>query len=379
MKQLRYGMVGGGPGAFIGDVHRKAIRIDDLAVLVAGTFSRDSEKSKLFGKGLGLSEDRLYTDFATMAREEAKREDGIQFVVCVTPNASHYEICKAFLSEGISVVCDKPLTWTIEQSEELVALTKKNDLLFGVTYTYTGYPAVKQMRQMVRDGALGKIKFVNAEYPQDWLALPVDENNKMAPWRIDPTVTGISNCLGDIGSHIENLVATVTGLEIDSALARLDSIVDGRTLDDNASVMVEYKGGAKGLYWSSQIAFGNDNGLRIRVYGEKGGLEWCQEDPDHFSFTPSDAPQQKWSRGRDAFHESAQKYSRIPSGHPEGVYEAFANIYKSFILALGKKLGGKALSDADYDFPTAEMGLAGVVFINKCVESSAKGSVWVKF
>lgn len=377
MKLLRYGMVGGGPGAFIGDVHRKAIRIDSLALLVAGTFSRDAEKSKLFGKELGLSEDRLYTDYATMAKEEAKREDGIQFVVCVTPNASHYEICKAFLSEGISVVCDKPLTWTIEESEELVALTKQKDLLFGVTYTYTGYPAVKQMRQMVSDGALGAIKFVNAEYPQDWLALPVDENNKLAPWRIDPKVSGITNCLGDIGSHIENLVATVTGLEIERLLARLDSIVDGRTLDDNASVMVEYKGGAKGLYWCSQIAFGNDNGLKIRVYGEKGGLEWRQEDPDHFSFTPSDAPQQKWSRGRDEFHPSAQQYSRIPAGHPEGVYEAFANIYKSFILALEKKLSGKALGPADYDFPTVEMGLAGVVFINKCVESSDKGSVWV--
>jgi len=379
MKQLRYGMVGGGPGAFIGDVHRKAIRMDNLAVLVAGAFSRDAEKSKLFGEELGLAEDRLYTDFATMAKEEAKREDGIQFVVCVTPNASHFAICKAFLSEGISVVCDKPLTWTVEESEELVALTKKKDLLFGVTYTYTGYPAVKQMRQMVKGGALGKIKFVNAEYPQDWLALPVDENNKMAPWRIDPKVSGISNCLGDIGSHIENLVATVTGLEIERALARLDSIVDGRTLDDNASVMVEYKGGAKGLYWSSQIAFGNDNALRIRVYGEKGGLEWRQEDPDHFSFIPSDAPQQKWSRGRDEFHTSAQQYSRIPAGHPEGLYESFANIYKSFIQALEKKLSGKVLTSEDYDFPTAEMGLRGVVFINKCVESSKKGSVWVKF
>jgi predicted dehydrogenase len=271
------------------------------------------------------------------------------------------------------------LTWTIEESEELVALTKKKDLLFGVTYSYTGYPAVKQMRQMVSSGSLGKITFVNAEYPQDWLALPVDENNKLAPWRIDPKTAGKSNCLGDIGSHIENMVATVTGLEIERALARLDHIVDGRTLDDNASVMVEYKGGAKGLYWSSQIAFGNDNGLRIRVYGEKGGLEWRQEDPDHFSFTPCDAPQQKWSRGRDEFSPSAQQYSRIPAGHPEGLYESFANIYRSYIQALGKKLSGETLTAADYDFPTVEMGLRGVVFINKCVQSSEKGSVWVKF
>lgn len=377
MKQLRYGMVGGGPGAFIGDVHRKAIRIDNLALLSAGCFSRDAEKSRSFGKELGLPSERVYTDFAMMAKEEAKRKDGIQFVVCVTPNVSHFEVCKAFLAEGISVVCDKPLTWTIEQSEALVALAKKKDLLFGVTYTYSGYPAVKQMRHMVKSGALGAIKFVNGEYPQGWLAAPIDEDSKLAPWRMDPKVAGISNCLGDIGSHIENLVATVTGLKIESVCARLDRIVEGRTLDDNASVMVEYKGGAKGLYWSSQIAQGNDNALRIRIYGEKGGLEWSQEDPDHFTFTPNAGPQQKWSRGRDEFCEEAQKYSRIPAGHPEGLFEAFANIYKSFILALGKKLSGEALQSSDIDFPTVEMGLDGVVFINKCVESNDKGSVWV--
>ena len=377
MKQLRYGMVGGGSGAFIGDVHRKAIRIDGLAVLAAGCFSRDAKKSKAFGIELGLQEDRIYTDFTQMAKQEALRKDGIQFVVCVTPNVTHYEVCKAFLSQGISVVCEKPLTWTIAQSEELLVLCKKKDLLFGVTYTYSGYPAVKQMRQMVRDGVLGKIKFVNGEYPQGWLAAPIDENSKLAPWRMDPQVAGISNCLGDIGSHIENLVASITNLKIEKVCARLDRIVEGRTLDDNASVMVEFVGGAKGLYWSSQIAQGNDNALRIRIYGEKGGLEWFQENPDHFLFTPNEGPQQCWSRGRDAFSEGAQKYSRIPAGHPEGLFEAFANIYKSFIVALAKKLEGETLLSSDYDFPTLEMGLEGVTFINKCVESSNNGAIWV--
>jgi predicted dehydrogenase len=377
MEPISYGMVGGGSGAFIGDVHRKAIRLDGLATLRAGCFSRDTVKSKVFGTELGVAPERLYSNYLEMAEQESKRKDGISFVVCVTPNVSHYEVCKAFLTKGINVVCDKPLTWTIEQSKELVRICKEKNLLFGITYTYSGYPAVKQMRQMVAEGVLGKIKFVNGEYPQGWLGSPIDEKSKLAPWRMDPKVAGISNCLGDIGSHIENLVANITGLKIESVCARLDTIVEGRTLDDNASVMVEFKGGAKGLYWSSQIAFGNDNGLRVRIYGEKGGLEWFQEDPDHFLYTPSDGPQQRWSRGRDAFCENAQSYSRIPAGHPEGLFEAFANIYKAYILALAKKMSGKQLVPADLDFPSIEMGLEGVVFINKCVESSKKGSTWV--
>lgn len=378
MKRIAYGMVGGGPGAFIGDVHRKAIGMDGLAVLKAGSFSRDPAKSNAHGKALGLSEDRLYKDYREMARMEGARADGIKFVVVVTPNSTHFEVCKAFLEQGIHVVCDKPLTWKVEESEELRRLAKEKNLLFAVTYTYTGYPAVKQMRKMVRDGLLGKIRFVNAEYPQDWLANPVDESSPIAPWRMDPEVSGISNCLGDIGSHIENLVATVTGLKISRVCARLDSLVEGRTLDDNATVMVEYEGGAKGVYWSSQVAFGYDNALRIRIFGEKGGLEWAQEDPDHFIFTPSDAPKQVFSRGRDPFAEEAQRYSRIPSGHPEGVYEAFANIYLPFVTALAKHLNGERLEASDLDFPSVDEGLEGVRFINRCVQSSKQGALWVE-
>jgi len=370
-------MIGGGPGAFIGDVHRKAIRIDDLARLEAGSFSRDAAKSKALGVELGLSEDRIYGDYTEMAKTEAGREDGIKFVVVVTPNSTHFAICKAFLEVGIHVMCDKPLTLTIEESEELERLSREKDLLFGVTYTYTGYPAVKEMRQMVADGLLGKIRFVNAEYPQHWLANPVDYTSADAPWRMKPEHSGPSNCLADIGTHVENMVATITGLKIEKVCARLDTLVEGRVLDDNASIMVEYQGGAKGLYWSSQIAFGFDNALRVRIFGEKGSLAWCQEDPDHFIYSPAGEPTRTVSRGRDPFSEGAQKYNRMPSGHPEGVCEAFANIYKPFILALAKKLSGKPLTAEDLDFPTVSDGLAGVKFVNRCVQSSAEGSSWV--
>jgi predicted dehydrogenase len=374
---LNYGMVGGGPGAFIGDVHRKAIRIDSLAKLTAGCFSRDAEKSKKFGFELGIDEDRLYSSFEEMAKSESAKKDGISFVVCVTPNVSHYPVCKAFLEQGINVVCDKPLTFTSEQARTLADLAKQHDLLFGVTYTYTGYPAVKQMREMVKNGDLGKIRFVNAEYPQDWLAMPLAEDSKLAPWRMNPKVSGSTNCLGDIGTHIENLASFVTGLKIKRVSAHLDSLVEGRTLDDNAVVNVEYEGGAKGLYWSSQIAFGNDNAVRIRVYGEKGGLEWVQENPDHFIFTPCDGPKQIFSRGRDEFASPAQKYSRIPAGHQEGLFEAFANIYKSYITALTKKLSGEKLTADDIDFPTVEMGFDGVNYVEKCVESTKNDSKWI--
>lgn len=371
---INYGMVGGGPGAFIGDVHRKAIRMDNLAKLVAGCFSRNSEKSQKFGKELGINEDRLYLDYEEMAKKEASRPDGIKFVVCVTPNVSHFSVCKAFLENGINVVCDKPLAWTSEQSGELVELAEKNSLLFGVTYTYTGFPAVKQMKEMIQKGVLGKIRFVNAEYPQDWLANPLDENSNIAPWRMDPKVSGPTNCLGDIGTHIENLVLTITGLKIKRLSAHLDSLVEGRTLDDNAVINIEYEGGARGIYWSSQIAFGYDNAIRIRIFGEKGSLEWVQENPDHFIFTPCDKPKQIWSRGRDEFYQNAQKYSRIPAGHQEGIYEAFANIYKAYITALTEKI-----KPSEFEFPTVQMGHDGVLYIEKCLESNKNDSAWVNF
>ncbi len=377
---LRYGMVGGGPGAFIGDVHRKAIGLDGLAVLVAGCFSRSSEKSVELGQSLGLASDRIYPDFETMAARESGRSDGIDFVVIVTPNYQHYAAAKAFLSHGIEVVCDKPLTFETAEAEELAMLARQKKLLFCVTYTYTGYPAVKHAREMIRKGEIGDIRFVNAEYPQEWLATRLElEGQKQAAWRSDPKFAGKSNCTGDIGSHAENMVSYMTGLKISSLCARLDTIVEGRVLDDNACVMLNYQGGAKGLYWSSQIAIGYDNGLRVRIFGSKGSIQWAQENPNYLVVSKLGEPTMTLSRGRDGFHAHAQSYSRIPSGHPEGYFEAFANIYKTFIAAVMKKKSGAVLTEDELDFPSVEDGIAGVRFIGKCVDSSRKGAVWLDF
>ena len=376
--RLTYGMVGGGPGAFIGDVHRTAIRMDDKATLVCGVFSRDARKSKEFGSSLALDPARLYPSFDEMARKEAERPDGIDFVVIVTPNAAHYEACKSFLNHGINVVCDKPLTVEYHEAKELAELAERKGLLFGVTYTYTGYPAVKQIAYLVASGEIGDIRFVNAEYPQEWLATrSEDSGNRQAAWRTDPAFSGKSNCVGDIGSHVENMVATMTGLRIQRLSARLDKFVEGRQLDDNATIMVEYTSGAKGLYWSSQIAIGYDNGLRVRIFGTKGTIEWFQEHPDHFTMVKLGEATQGWSRGRDVFVDAAQRYNRLPSGHPEGVFEAFANIYKAYANALLAKKAGKKLDRKALEFPTVEAGVDGVRFIGACVESSEKGAAWI--
>jgi len=377
---LRYGMVGGGQGAFIGDVHRKAIGLDGLARIAAGCFSRSVDNTRATGRSLGIAEDRLYATYEEMADKESKRADKIDFVVIVTPNGQHYGAAKAFLSRGIHVVCDKPLTFEVAEAQELAELARKNKLLFAVTYTYTGYPAVKHAREMIKRGDIGDIRFVNAEYPQEWLATPAEkEGQKQAAWRTDPKQTGKSNCVGDIGSHIENMVSYVTGLRIKSVCARLDSFVPGRVLDDNATIMVEYDRGAKGLYWSSQIAVGYDNGLRFRVFGTKGSIQWSQENPNYLTVSKLGEPTVTLSRGRDGFYPHAQSYSRIPSGHPEGYFEAFANIYKTFAAALASVKAGKAPTEAELDFPSAEMGIDGVKFIGKCVESSHKGAVWIDF
>jgi predicted dehydrogenase len=377
---LSYGMVGGGQGAFIGDVHRKAIGLDGMARISAGCFSKTFSNTQATGRALGIAEDRLYKNYEEMASGEAKRKDGIDFVVIVTPNATHYAIAKAFLSKGINVVCDKPLTVELAEAQELAELAHKNKLLFAVTYTYTGYPAVKHARAMVKNGDIGKIRFVNAEYPQEWLANPIEKDGqKQAAWRTDPELSGKSNCVGDIGTHIENMVSYVSGLRIQALSARLDSFVPGRVLDDNATIMLEYQGGAKGLYWSSQIAVGYDNGLRFRIFGTKGSIQWSQENPNYLTVSMLGEPTKVLSRGRDGFYPSAQAYSRIPSGHPEGYFEAFANIYRAFISALAKKKAGLALSEDELDFPSLEMGLDGVRFIGKCVESSRKNSAWINY
>jgi predicted dehydrogenase len=378
--KLRYGMVGGGQGAFIGDVHRKSIALDGLADIAAGCFSRSPENTLETGLALGIPQDRLYKTWDEMAEAEAKRPDKIDFVVIVVPNAGHYPAAKAFLSRGIHVVCDKPLTFEVAEAQELAELAKKNKLLFGVTYSYTGYPAVKQARELIRRGEIGDIRFVNAEYPQEWLATPAEKaGNKQAAWRADPKVSGKSNSVGDIGSHIENMISYVTGLRIKALCARLDKFVDGRVLDDNASIMVEYEGGAKGLYWCSQVAVGYDNALRFRIFGSTGTIQWRQEFPNYLEVFKLGSPCETLSRGRDGFAPHAQSYSRIPSGHPEGYFEALANIYKTYIGALTKLKAGAEPGEADLDFPGIEAGIDGVRFIGKCVESSEKGAIWVNY
>jgi len=379
-RSLTYGMVGGGQGAFIGDVHRKAIALDGGAVLAAGCFSRSHQNTLATGRSLGLDDARLYRTFEDMAEAEARRDDGIDFVVIVTPNGNHYPAAKAFLARDIHVVCDKPLTLEVAEAEELAALARDKGLLFCVTYTYTGYPAVKHAREMIARGDIGEVRFVNAEYPQEWLATPLErEGQKQAAWRADPQLTGKANCVGDIGSHVENMVRYVTGLSIARLCARLDTLVAGRVLDDNASILVDYRGGAKGLYWSSQIAVGYDNALCFRVFGSKGSVQWCQENPNHLTVSRLGQPTVTLSRGRDAFYPHAQAYSRIPAGHPEGYFEAFANIYKTFTAALAKKMAGSPLAEGDLDYPSVEDGISGVRFIGRCVESSKRGAAWVDF
>lgn len=377
---IKYGMVGGGPGSLIGSVHRKAAKFDGKGEIVSGAFSRKYEKTLQTGQTLDLPEDRLYESYEEMAKEESSRKDGIDFVSIVVPNALHYPIAKTFLEQGIHVVCDKPLAVTLEKAEELKTLTRKNDLLFGVTYVYSGYPMVKQARELVKSGELGEIRVVQGEYAQDWLATPVEkEGNKQAEWRMDPELTGKTNCVGDIGSHVENTVSYITDLEFDSIAANLSTFGVGRELDDNAEMMVKFSNGATGSFWCSQVAIGHDNGLNVGVYGTKGSLIWKQEKPNYLEVSYLNEPKQKVSRGRDTMYPPAEDAVRLPGGHPEGFYEAFSNIYKNFLTALEDKKGGKNINPEDYDYPDVDSGVKGVKFIETCLESSERNSTWVKF
>jgi predicted dehydrogenase len=372
-------MVGGGPGAFIGDVHRKAIAMDGKAEIVSGCFSQRHDNTLATGESLGLPKDRLYRTFEEMIRAEAKRKDRPDFIVIVTTNNAHYPAAKLALENGFPVVCEKPLATSSKDATALARLSKDKGLMFCVTYAYSGYPMVKNIRDLIARGEIGEIRFVNGEYPQEWLATKLEETGqKQAAWRTDPKLAGISNCVGDIGSHIEFMTAYMTGLQIESLCARLDHFGPNRPLDDNATVMVNYKGGAKGVYWSSQIAIGHDNALCLRIYGAKGAVEWFQEFPNNARVSFLDRPTGTISRGRDPMSPRAQSLSRIPSGHPEGYFEAFANIYSTYITALAKKLRGEPLSADDLDFPGVDEGVRGVRYIEKCVESSAKAAAWVK-
>jgi predicted dehydrogenase len=377
---VSYGMVGGGEGAFIGEVHRKAIGLDGKAQLLAGCFSRSFPKTLSTGEALQLDSGRLYESYTEMAAAEAKRKDGIDFVVVVTPNSSHYVISRAFLEKGIHVVCDKPLATDSGQAAELAKLAEEKGVLFAVTYTYSGYPAVKHAKALIEAGEIGEIRFVNAEYPQEWLVDKIEDgDHKQASWRTDPAQSGISNCVGDIGSHVEHTVSYMTGLAIKRLSARLDTFLPGRVLDDNATIMVDYDNGARGVYWASQVAVGYDNGLAVRVFGSKGSISWRQEDPNYLRLVYKDKPAMILSRGRDEFSPRAQSLVRVPAGHPEGYFEAFANIYRTFIETLIKKRAGESLTRDDLDFPGPLEGAQGVRFIEKCVESSKNDACWLDF
>jgi predicted dehydrogenase len=376
--KLRYGMVGGGQGAFIGDVHRKAVAMDGKAEIVCGAFSQSYDNTLATGDALGLPRERLYRTFEEMIKTEAGRPDRPDFISIVTPNSAHYAAAKLALEHGFAVVCEKPLATSFRDAEDLARLVHEKGRLFCVTYAYSGYPMVKHIRDSIARGEIGEVRFVNGEYPQEWLATKLeDTGQKQAAWRTDPKLAGISNCVGDIGSHIEFMAGHMTGLIIESLCARLDRFGPGRPLDDNATVMVNYKGGARGVYWSSQVAPGHDNALRLRIYGAKGAFEWFQETPNTARVSFLDRPSATLSRGRDTMSPRAQSLSRLPSGHPEGYFEGFANTYSTFITALAKKLRGEALNADDLDFPGVDEAVQGVRYIEKCVESSAKGSIWL--
>lgn len=377
MTPLKLGMVGGGEGAFIGAVHRIASRLDGHFTLVAGALSSNADRARVSGEALGLDPARVYTDFAAMAEAEAAREDGIDAVAIVTPNHVHLAPALAFLKAGINVICDKPLAGTLDEARELTAAAESSDALFVLTHNYSGYAMVRQARAMVAAGALGTIRVVNVEYPQGWLAEPVEATgNRQAEWRTDPARSGAGGAIGDIGTHAFQLASFVTGLTATRLAADLTAFVPGRRLDDNGHIMLRYEGGAKGLLWCSQVAIGCDNGLRLRVYGDEGGLEWCQEVPEVLHFTKRDEPTQRLVRGGAGTLAEAERLGRIPGGHPEGYLEGFANIYAEAARAIRARKAGEPVP-ADVLFPTVRDGLAGVTFVDACVRSSAADAAWV--
>jgi predicted dehydrogenase len=376
--RIRYGMVGGGQGAFIGAVHRLAARMDDQYELVAGALSSDRQRALASAAELNLPKDRSYGSFEEMAKAEAKRPDGIEAVSIVTPNHMHAPVATAFLNAGIHVICDKPLSLTAAEGHELAKLTKKTGKIFAVTHNYTGYPMIRQARAMVAAGELGDIRVVQAEYAQDWLTEPLEKTgHKQASWRVDPKKSGAGGALGDIGTHAFNLASFVTGLKLDSVLADLTSFVKGRKLDDNDNVLLRFKGGARGMLWSSQVAPGNENALALRVYGSKGGLHWKQEDPNYLHFAPFGQGWRLITRAGAGSGPEAARLTRVPPGHPEGYLEGFTNIYTEIARAIRAARNGKK-PDRAVIFPTVEDGIAGMEFVEAAVASSKAGGTWVK-
>jgi len=381
-RKLRMGMVGGGRGAFIGAVHRMAANLDGKIELVAGCFSSDAGKSKASGEDLFLDPARVYTSYEAMAAAESAlpADERIDFVSIVTRNDLHFPVAKAFLEAGIHVVCEKPLAFSLEQSKALKEIVDKSGLVFALTHNYTGYPMVKEARAMVKAGKLGRILKIVAEYPQGYAvgAIKDAESGKIANWRADPTVAGVSNCIGDIGSHAENLVRYITGLELEEIAADLNTFVPGRKLDDDGSMLVRYQGGARGVLYASQISTGDENNLNIRVYGTDASVEWHQEHPNELTVKFADEPRQVWRRGNSYNGPEAAKYTRLPFGHPEAFIEAFANVYLAAAEAINDALAGTYPRAEGYDFPTVDDGVEGMAFIEAAVASSQRNAAWTK-
>ncbi|MGQ0485749.1 MAG: Gfo/Idh/MocA family protein [Hyphomicrobiales bacterium] len=377
--RIRLGMVGGGQGAFIGAVHRLAARMDDHYLFVAGALSSDATRARASGEELGLAADRIYTDFHAMAKAEARREDGIEAVAIVTPNHMHFPAAKAFIEAGIHVICDKPVTLNLKEALALAKLlARRKDVIFALTHNYSGYPMIRQARAMVAAGELGEIRLVHSEYPQDWLTDPIErQGQKQASWRTDPAKTGAGGCVGDIGTHAYQLACFVSGLRLDELSADLTTFVKGRKVDDNVHVMLRFKGGAKGMLFASQVAPGNENGLKLRIYGARGGLEWTQADPNYLWYTPYGEAKRLFTRGGAGSNAAAARVTRVPPGHPEGYLEGFANIYAEVAHAIRAKRAGRK-PDKDVQFPGIADGLAGMAFIEACLKSSARNGKWTK-
>lgn len=377
-RRLRLGMVGGGRGAFIGAVHRIAARLDDRWELVAGALSSDPERARLSGEDLLLKPDRVYGDFNEMARRERRLKDGIDAVAIVTPNHAHAAAARAFLKAGIHVICDKPLTTTRREADQLAKLAKDSGLIFAVTHNYTGYPLVRQARAMVQAGELGRIRVVQAEYAQDWLATRVEETgSKQAEWRTDPARSGPAGAVGDIGTHAFNLAEFIAGDEVASLSAELHTFVEGRRLDDNAHMMLRFNSGARGMLWCSQVASGLENGLRIRIYGDKAGLEWHQENPNALLFSPLGEPPRLIRRNGYGSDDVSRAASRIPGGHPEGYLEAFAQLYTDAAELIAARIENREPNTFALQVPNVDHGVRGVRFIEAAVRSSQRKAAWV--
>lgn len=380
-RKLRFGMIGGGRGAFIGAVHRIAAIMDGRAELVAGAFSSDPGRSRDSGADLFLDPSRVYGSYLEMAAKEKTMpaDRRLDFVIIVTPNHQHFPPAKAFLEAGFNVVCDKPVTLNLAEAKALRKIVAKTKKVFVLTHNYTGNAMVKQARAMVRAGELGDIRKVVVEYPQGWLFNRLEASGqKQAAWRTDPKRSGAAGCMGDIGTHAENLAHYITGLDIAELCADLSTFVPGRALDDDGNVLLRFKGGAKGILHASQISVGEENNLNIRIYGTKAGLEWRQEHPNELWVKFPDRPAQLWRRGNGYVGDAAKRATRIPAGHPEGYLEAFGNLYAEAFRAISAEVQGQPLPK-DLDFPTIEDGVEGMAFIETLVKSAKAGARWVKF